>query len=838
MDPGDPSSPGLATEPAGDPASECPLRGRDPRPCLQQPLHSLCLSGNQQQEEAWQVFAALDDPRVQLLDLLEGRKRWRSKSSSPEAWITRELQHWLQAAPPAGAHLAQGDAELTQLQARACCLIIDSPPGLVEPLVSIFELQDTAQRPLLGHIQRLQQEGKFKEAVLLGMKLKLQPELDVEKMSVPLLLQNDLNLVERYVAGFPELQRRLLGLMDSWCRPGFKIGVVARQYPHVACQKLERLNPRELSRQVLRLQKHYGLDPALCPHAVTQRRLAALRYLCHKRFVEGSLSQEDWVDFVQDLVGQSEWLQKQLLRQLDVHNDAATVARCALDLSLPVTCLPAAVAAELGRLQLDERTVEVALEDQKDDFYQLPIPRGAIHVLASSEDLGQHEARLLQPGQVVGVDLEWRPFFGVGDRPRPSLMQVAVDGHVFLLDLLRLWQPPGGPGAQAFCQLVSRLLSDPSITKLGYELAGDLRRLGALDPSLAHAARQLRGAVDLQLVHQQMREREKPNAEVPGGPRGLSLLVQQVLGKPLDKAQQISNWDRRPLSEGQRVYAAADVYSLLEVYRELAGDLASNPGPGSRESHAPQEASALPPQEPAAAAQPATPEVPVRAFRVVCDNMLGGLARCLRCLGADVTVLGARDGHRRAAEVALQEERIILTSGQPYHQLRSLVGPGRCLAVDCSLKARQQAAAVLRHFRVRVTPSDIFHRCQACNSDQYLKISRETMEQLVGPSPGRAGDETTQREEPGSTPEEAPGGYTYDPPCPWLELSDLRSRTPATLPSGARLQLAAVPAAVLRRTDLRRFFCCAGCGKVFWEGSHLGRVLASLHQLLDDAPAQ
>lgn len=35
----------------------------------------------------------------------------------------------------------------------------------------------------------------------------------------------------------------------------------SRQYPQVACRKLERLSPRELSRQVLRLQKHYGLDP-------------------------------------------------------------------------------------------------------------------------------------------------------------------------------------------------------------------------------------------------------------------------------------------------------------------------------------------------------------------------------------------------------------------------------------------------------------------------------------------------------------------------------------------------------------------------------------------------
>lgn len=73
----------------------------------------------------------------------------------------------------------------------------------------------------------------------------------------------------------------------------------------------------------------------------------------------------------------------------------------------------------------------------------------------------------LQPGQVVGVDLEWRPSFGAGGRPQVSLMQVAVAGRVFLLDLPRLSSPAGGQAPRAFSQLVSRLLSDPSITKLG-----------------------------------------------------------------------------------------------------------------------------------------------------------------------------------------------------------------------------------------------------------------------------------------------------------------------------------------------------------------------------------
>lgn len=56
-----------------------------------------------------------------------------------------------------------------------------------------------------------------------------------------------------------------------------------------------------------------------------------------------------------------------------------------------------------------------------------------------------------------------------------------------------------------------------------------------------------------------MRVVDMPAPSVDGtkGPRGLSLLVQQVLGKPLDKRQQLSNWDRRPLSEAQLVYAGA-----------------------------------------------------------------------------------------------------------------------------------------------------------------------------------------------------------------------------------------------------------------------------------------
>ncbi|XP_065916559.1 exonuclease mut-7 homolog isoform X2 [Dysidea avara] len=53
------------------------------------------------------------------------------------------------------------------------------------------------------------------------------------------------------------------------------------------------------------------------------------------------------------------------------------------------------------------------------------------------------------------------------------------------------------------------------------------------------------------------------------GPRGLGLLVKECFGRPLDKSQQLSDWERRPLKREQVYYAALDAYCLLEVYKHL-----------------------------------------------------------------------------------------------------------------------------------------------------------------------------------------------------------------------------------------------------------------------------
>eukprot|EP00066_Takifugu_rubripes_P026856 XP_011616122.1 PREDICTED: exonuclease mut-7 homolog isoform X2 [Takifugu rubripes] len=739
----------------------------------QQMLHLAALGG----------FSRLPEPLEDLLSILEGCPgKQKGRSHTAGHCILMEFQAWRKKHPQVTLS-ALSEQQASTLQQRALLLVADNQSTFIESLVDIYQLKSVDGTILQQHIVRLQALNLYKEAAMLGMKLHRQKELDLEEMCVPLILLNKLSLAESFVTGHSHLEKHLVTLLDSWCHPSFSLEEICRRFSRLSVSRhcMDQIQPKMLTKHVFRLMEKFNIDQGLCPNALHKRRLDTLRFLMYSRFMEKSMTEENWCDHVQYVVEDDPQLQVQLVQMLVKHAGLEKASQWSLKYNVPRNQLPIGVWETQQDLpphlqQVDpnkpEQTRSMPPPSTCEKFYQVPLTEERIHLVDTPEVLSRCQKVVLKEGGVVGVDMEWQPTFGCSSSQQVALMQLAVTDQVFLLDVC----------AEGFGQhpetvsFIRSLFSSKNVLKLGYSTSGDLRCVLSTWPQFSEEPLVTQGVLDLVNVHQKI-QRSKVNRTQNGSKevlvgegsaeKGLSLLVQQVLGRPLDKREQMSNWKKRPLRASQIRYAVADAYCLLEVYTVLKSNPAHFGLPddlqniSSRQSekskgkkpkeqqteqikqpqgkeecqraqrvsrpHSDKEKDLLCGEKPSAD----SPPLPPQQLRVVCDNMLQGLGRTLRCLGVDVVMLENSDDHRVAAKLARAEGRVILTCGQPFLTLRSQVGEGRCLSLDCSEKAKDQAVRVLRHFNVQLTPSDIFSRCQVCNSNRYAAVSRQDMARML-----------------------------------------------------------------------------------------------------------
>ncbi|NXL36239.1 MUT7 Exonuclease, partial [Glaucidium brasilianum] len=127
---------------------------------------------------------------------------------------------------------------------------------------------------------------------------------------------------------------------------------------------------------------------------------------------------------------------------------------------------------------------------------------------------------------------------------------------------------------------------------------------------------------------------------------------------------------------------------------------------------------------------------------------------------------------------------------------------------------------------------------QVCNCDKYLKVSRERMRQLVEGSRQASGDGSSGKRPGQSCDTTVPAcdaaQASYTPHSERLEGQEPHGASVA-LAEGTVLQISAIPPGVLDKAELTDFYCCTRCGKVFWEGSHFGRVVSQFQDVLVDA---
>ncbi|CAL8406015.1 unnamed protein product [Arctogadus glacialis] len=497
---------------------------------------------------ASQGFSQVARPLEALLTILEGCAAYK-KPADLKQRVLLEFQQWLKDHPQVSlASLPEEQA--LPLRLRALELVTERLPGVANPIIDIYQLRLMEPAALTQHVARLKGLSLHCEAATFSVKMGLQLALDMEDMCIPLLLQDKVTLAESFVYGHPHLELRLVTLLDSWCDPRTTQDFLSGMYPDLVLSQfhINQLTSKVLSKHVFRLIGKFNIDPALCHHSVHMRKKGTLRFLMEKRFKWKDIDEENWSDHTKAIIADDPEMQiylDALLTNYTSSKHAAQLSRMFRD------------GPNAQKSCLNATPQEWAVpKHHSDRYYQLPISRDNIHFLGTVEDLQQCRELVFKEGGTVGVDMEWRAGFGCVVPQRVALIQLAVLDQVFIVDMCSagLWQHP------STLDFMKSFLCDTKVRKLGYDLGGDLKYLQTTW-SLPEPLKMAR-VLDLHSVHQEIKRlKVKRTAE-----KGLSQLVQHVLGKPLDKREQLSYWERRPLHQSQIRYAATDAFCLLEVF--------------------------------------------------------------------------------------------------------------------------------------------------------------------------------------------------------------------------------------------------------------------------------
>lgn len=160
----------------------------------------------------------------------------------------------------------------------------------------------------------------------------------------------------------------------------------------------------------------------------------------------------------------------------------------------------------------------------------------------------------LEECKVVGLDCEWKPNYVKGSKPnKVSIMQIASDKMVFILDLIKLYEDV----PDVLDDSLTRILQSPRILKLGYNFQCDMRQL-------AHSYEELECFKHYQMLLDIQNVFKEPRG-------GLSGLAKKILGVGLNKTRRNSNWEQRPLTQNQLEYAALDAAVLVHIFGHVRG---------------------------------------------------------------------------------------------------------------------------------------------------------------------------------------------------------------------------------------------------------------------------
>ncbi|KAJ1288463.1 hypothetical protein BS78_02G091100 [Paspalum vaginatum] len=368
--------------------------------------------------------------------------------------------------------------------------------------------------------------------------------------------------------------------------------------------------------------------------------------------------------------------------------------------------------------------------------------------------------------------------------PTVTLLQVACRGgdggergEVFVVDLLAvpladLWAP------------LQELFERPDALKLGFRFKQDLVYLSATFAAALGCDAgfdRVEPFLDVTNVYYYLKGHDRQK-KLPKETKSLAAICEELLSVTLSKELQCSDWSCRPLSEGQIQYAASDAYYLLDIF-DLFQRKISMEGNGSStmeltaDRHCSQMAIGgyLMPMvtkysEKILLTESDTKPHPSRRKeklkistndkckdkvdcstewqgpppwdpsiggdgypKFLCDVMIEGLAKHLRCVGIDAAIPSSKKPEpRELLNQTYKEQRILLTRDVKLLKYQYLAS-NQVYRVKSLLK-HDQLAEVIDTFQLKISEDQLMSRCTKCNGSFIQKPL--TLEEAVEASKG------------------------------------------------------------------------------------------------------
>ncbi|KAG2232937.1 hypothetical protein INT48_008030 [Thamnidium elegans] len=415
----------------------------------------------------------------------------------------------------------------------------------------------------------------YDEAVNCIKKLNLYARFPINSIADQYFTVGHGPLLATLTQGQPDLQKQLLSFINKQLRFNYagNLDIIPRQYFDDLdnTQQLSRLKERKFQKDLVscgvKILKESGLEEKDYYFISLSQRYAGLRYILAQRAIQqaedGDLSIEASSNFngLIDLLCEDDAVLARLaIKELiDIGDTIAPPYFASLYKQQEFYC-------RYNALPINQRLLGVVKGEQMSRhrsmfspkkvsnqsgvaYYKLPLH--AKRVLVDSHAGLIHLKDVLSTSNVCGIDTEWIPAFAKSNSVKTALMQIACDieGYVFLLDLKTIFLPQNSQLFNITEKILQLLFEDDQILKIAYDFNGDFDMLYSSIPSSKNW--KVSKLLDLKSLKTLPTSASDQGQIITGGLAGVTFTF---LGVTLNKRQQLSNWEKRPLTEEQAIY--------------------------------------------------------------------------------------------------------------------------------------------------------------------------------------------------------------------------------------------------------------------------------------------